>query len=187
MQLKQLQPLAIVLWAMCFVCYAVSPFKNRGGMSSGVMMNTANPPPNLFTPILSSHGHGGIRPQNFIFGDKYGDNQTPVPSYAPPQNFHKKFHNHFGQQPNKPRQFRNPFDVIFEWRQLDFEYPTFLDRQRAILNGEFIPTNSVPLGVDRWRNRLFVTMPRWKNGIPASLASLPLPALDRSPPMRPYP
>lgn len=190
MQLKQMQPLVIVLYAVCFVCNAVSPFKNRGsGMGTGVMMNTANPPPNLFTPILSSHGHGGIRPQNYIFGDKFPQYQTPVPSYAPPNNFHNKF-SHFGphqHQNHKPRQFRNPFDIVFEWRQLDFEYPTFLDRQRAILNGDFIPINNVPLGVDRWRNRLFVTMPRWRNGIPASLASLQLPALDRSPPMRPYP
>lgn len=55
------------------------------------------------------------------------------------------------------------------------------------MNGDFIPTNAVPLGVDRWRNRLFVTIPRWKNGIPASLATLSLPSLERSPPMRPYP
>lgn len=192
----------LALSAVCLVCNATSPFKNRGngmGSNGGVMMNAANPPPNsLFTPIISSHGHGGhIRPHKFIFtaADKYSDKyqtqyQTPVPSYAPPNNFHNKFSNHFAPsslQNHKPRQFRNPFDVIFEWRQLDFEYPTFLDRQRAILNGDFIPVNNVPLGVDRWRNRLFVTMPRWKNGVPASLASLSLPALDRSPPMRPYP
>lgn len=79
MQLKQMQPLVIVLYAVCLVCNAFSPFKNRGsGMGTGVMMNTANPPPNLFTPILSSHGHGGIRPQNYIFGDKFPQYQTPV-------------------------------------------------------------------------------------------------------------
>lgn len=67
------------------------------------------------------------------------------------------------------------------------DIPTVVDRQRAILSGDFVPINAVPLGVDRWRNRLFVTMPRWKNGIPASLATLSLPAIERSPPMRPYP
>lgn len=77
--------------------------------------------------------------------------------------------------------------MIYEWRQLDFEYPTFTQRQQAILSGDFIPTNNLPLGVDRWRNRLFITMPRWRNGVPASLASLPLPAIESSPPLRPYP
>lgn len=202
MQLQQMQRLLIVFGAFCIVCDAVSPFKNHGSGIGNVMMNNpmANPP-NLFKPILpTSDGFGGIRSQNLIFSDKYVDKypqyQTPIPSYAPPHNFHNKFHNHFGSHQHqhqhqtynhRPRQFRNAFDVVYEWRQLDWEYPTFLDRQRAILNGEFIPINNVPLGIDRWRSRLFVTLPRWKNGIPASLASLPLPALDRSPPMRPYP
>lgn len=60
------------------------------------------------------------------------------------------------QQAQK-RQFRNPFSVIYEWRQLEYDYATFLERQRAILNGDFVPINNVPLGIDRWRNRLFVT------------------------------
>lgn len=196
MRFKQMHPLCIAFCcALCLVCDAVTPFKNRGGGggNSGVMMNTANSP-NLLSPFLGSHGHP-IRPQTYVYGDGFGDKypsyQTQSPTYSvPSHNFLNKFHNHFSvhqPQTNKPRQFRNPFDIVYEWRQLDFEYPTFLDRQRAILNGDFIPINVVPLGVDRYRNRLFVTMPRWKNGIPASLASLPLPASDRSPPMRPYP
>lgn len=155
MRLMQMESFLIVLLcALCLFSDAISPFKNRGnGIGVGLMMNnpTGNPP-NLFTPLLSSHGHGGIRPPNFVFGDKFGDKfpqyQTPVPSYAPPHhNYHNKYHNHFigshQTNSNRPRQFRNPFDVIYEWRQLDFDYPTFLDRQRAILNGDFIPTNTV--------------------------------------------
>lgn len=166
----------------------VTPFKNRGNggsLNSGVMMNTANVP-NLINQV-HNHGHGhSVRPtQTMFFGDKYPV-QMPAHSYHPPHHHYHYHHtsaSHHTTQTHK-RQFRNPFDVIYEWRQLDFEYPTFLDRQRAILSGDFIPTNNLPLGIDRWRNRLFVTMPRWKNGVPASLATLPLPALDRSPPMR---
>lgn len=192
-----MQTLAIVVGALCLICDAVSPFKNRGsGFGGGVMINTANPAP-ILSPFLGGHGQT-VRPQTYIFGEKFPQFQTSAPSYVTPSHsFHNKFHHsHYSQQqqqqPQQPgsslnRQFRNPFDIIYEWRQLDFDYPTFLDRQRAILNGDFIPINTVPLGVDRWRNRLFVTMPRWKSGVPASLASLPLPAVDRSPPMRPYP
>lgn len=53
----------------------------------------------------------------------------------------------------------------------------------------FIPQNNLPLGIEVWRDRLFVSMPRWKQGVPATLATLPLPAdeKNRSPPMMPYP
>lgn len=29
----------------------------------------------------------------------------------------------------------NPFEVIYQWRYLDFEYPTYEARQRALMNG----------------------------------------------------
>lgn len=88
---------------------------------------------------------------------------------------------------NEPQQRPNPFEVIFEWRQIDFEFPSLTQRKQAIVNGNFVPTNNLPLGVERWRDRLFVTTPRWKNGVPATLSVLPLPARDLSPPLRPYP
>lgn len=173
---------------LCFCAFGTcySPFKNRGnnGINMGLMMNTANPNPDI--------GVSGIHSQSptYLFGDKHH-------LFHHPHHYHHHGHGHSGHSghsghtsphiTNHKRQNRNPFDVIYEWRQLDFEYPSFLDRQRAILNGDFIPSNNLPLGVDRWRNRLFVTMPRWKNGVPASLATLPLPALERSPTMRPYP
>lgn len=135
---------------------------------------------------------------NEKYPQEYQSITTVAANFIPVPNFHQLHHNHHQKlfTPQFPttatavtfpvhqpvvvqqalnRQFRNPFDVIYEWRQLDYDYASFLDRQRAILNGDFVPINNVPLGVDRWRNRLFVTIPRWKNGVPASLASLPLP------------
>lgn len=180
-----------------WLCGASTPFKNRGAgtAAGGVMINTANALPNV--PNYghsqshggSGHGHGhghsyaqqSVRPA-YIFGDKYHLYHTS--NFNHPNRYH---HHHSVHVQSNKRQNRNPFEVVYEWRQLDFEYPTFLDRQRAILSGEFVPSNNLPLGVDRWRNRLFVTMPRWKNGVPASLATLPLPAVERSPQMRPYP
>lgn len=86
---------------------------------------------------------------------------------------------------------RNPFHIQFQWRIIDFEYPTRAARAAAIAGGSFVPENNLPLGVDRYGDRVFVTLPRWKNGVPASLAYLPL--YDNadggatSPAMRPYP
>lgn len=144
-----------------------------------------------YAPTSRSHS-------NYFLGDKYHFYQSlnlPHHSHHFHQHQQHQVHpEHSQQQPHQPngqqstrRHHQNPFKIVYEWRQLDFSYHTLLDRQRAISSGEFVPNNNLPLGVDRWRNRLFVTMPRWKNGVPASLATLPLPAMERSPAMRPYP
>lgn len=61
----------------------------------------------------------------------------------------------------------------------------------AIDNGSFKPENNAPLGLDVWQNRIFVTFPIWKSGIPATLATIPRnPSLaggNRSPRFSPYP
>ncbi|KAJ6634249.1 Protein yellow, partial [Pseudolycoriella hygida] len=78
--------------------------------------------------------------------------------------------------------------LVYQWKILDFQYPSSAHRARAIASGDFIPENNLPLGVDASAgDRLFVTMPRWKNGVPASLAWLPLPPVYRNPPLMPYP
>lgn len=84
---------------------------------------------------------------------------------------------------------RNPMRTVFEWRTIDFAYATPEQRAAAVRSGAFVPENNLPLGVDRWQDRVFVTLPRWKDGVPASLAWLPLSedGRVRSPAMRPYP
>ncbi|SPP89057.1 protein yellow [Drosophila guanche] len=79
--------------------------------------------------------------------------------------------------------------IINEWKYLDFEYPTFVERQQAIMNGDFIPKNNLPLGIDIDvnNNRLFITTPRWKDGVPASLGTIPFPTRELSPAIKPYP
>jgi hypothetical protein len=64
----------------------------------------------------------------------------------------------------------NGLDVIFEWKQLDFAYPNSSAREAAIKSRSFIPSHNVPVGLEVWKNKLFVTVPRWKPGVPASLA-----------------
>lgn len=61
-------------------------------------------------------------------------------------------------------------DVIFEWKELDFAYPNSRARQEAVDSQSFIPSNTVPVGLEVWKNKLFITVPRWKRGVPASLA-----------------
>lgn len=52
----------------------------------------------------------------------------------------------------------------FTWKNMDFAYPDERARQSAMASGEYIPENSLPVGIEIWRNKLFVTVPRWRNG-----------------------
>lgn len=59
---------------------------------------------------------------------------------------------------------RAPLLERFAWQRLDFSYPDERSRQLAIANGEFVPENALPVGIEIWRNKLFVTIPRWRDG-----------------------
>lgn len=59
--------------------------------------------------------------------------------------------------------------VAYEWKQVDFDFPSEEDRQTAIDNKEFVPENNLPLGLEVYKDRVFITVPRWKSGVPASL------------------
>lgn len=61
----------------------------------------------------------------------------------------------FGQAPLLER---------FFWRTLDYAYPDEASKTMAMMKGEYIPENALPVGIEIWRNKLFVTVPRWRNG-----------------------
>lgn len=52
----------------------------------------------------------------------------------------------------------------YSWNQLDFAFPNEQLKQQAIASGDYIPQNGLPVGVEHWGNRLFVTVPRWRDG-----------------------
>lgn len=81
----------------------------------------------------------------------------------------------------------NPLKEVFSWKQVDFEFPSENARQDAIASKEFIPENNLPLGLERWKNKLFVTFPRWKEGTAATLTYLDLNNPEKSPKFKPYP
>jgi Major royal jelly protein len=81
----------------------------------------------------------------------------------------------------------NAFDVMFQWNIMEFAYPSQQQRSQAINSQAFIPENVAPLGIAVSRDRVFVTTPRWNDGIPASLSTIALPAYSQSPALEPYP
>lgn len=64
--------------------------------------------------------------------------------------------------------------VAYQWKQIDFAFPSIEERQAAILNETFIQENVMPVGLEVYKNRLFITLPRWKKGVPASLVYIDL-------------
>lgn len=81
----------------------------------------------------------------------------------------------------------NRLEEIFAWGEIDFAYPTAESRQLATSTGKYIPKNNLPLGLSPHKERLFITLPRWKKGIPVTLATVSLNGHDRSPLLQPYP
>lgn len=70
---------------------------------------------------------------------------------------------------------------------MEFAFPTQAARAQAIATGAFIPENVAPLGIAVTPNRIFVSTPRWNDGIPASLSTIRIPAFTQSPALEPYP
>ncbi|XP_043064350.1 protein yellow [Drosophila ficusphila] len=78
--------------------------------------------------------------------------------------------------------------VAYEWREMDFKYADPDQRWTAIERGDFKPANVIPFGLEVAGHRLFVTLPRWRAGVPASLAYLDLnDTSSKSPALKPYP
>lgn len=64
--------------------------------------------------------------------------------------------------------------IAYEWKEMDFKYANGDERWNAIERFEFKPENVIPFGIEVYKSRLFVTLPRWREGVPASLAYLDL-------------
>lgn len=78
-------------------------------------------------------------------------------------------------------------NVAFQWKQVDFDFPSAEAKQEALRSKEFIPENNLPLGLEVYGERVFVTLPRWKTGVPASLAYINITDPMDSPLLKPYP
>jgi len=79
---------------------------------------------------------------------------------------------------------------VFAWKQVDFSFSNASVREEALKSGAFKPDQALPLGVAYFEGRVFVSLPKWKAGTPATLASIPFDAAKEgttSPLLNPYP
>lgn len=49
----------------------------------------------------------------------------------------------------------------FKWKELKYQWTSDQAEQAARANGGYIPDNNLPLGLDLWRDKLFITVPRY--------------------------
>ncbi|XP_038211391.1 L-dopachrome tautomerase yellow-f-like [Zerene cesonia] len=73
----------------------------------------------------------------------------------------------------------------FQWKVIDFAWEASA-REAALSTGAYVPENNLPSGIARWKDKLFITIPRWKTGVPASLNYIFVNG-NQSQPLNPYP
>lgn len=76
---------------------------------------------------------------------------------------------------------------MYAWSTIDFEFDSTEARDNAIFDGDYVAENNLPLGLDVWRDKIFITLPKWKIGIPVTLATVPRHSKKRNPKLKPYP
>ncbi|XP_026317605.1 protein yellow-like isoform X2 [Hyposmocoma kahamanoa] len=80
-----------------------------------------------------------------------------------------------------------PFSTLYKWKHIDFEFPTPRHRRHALATRKYIAENVLPLGLEVWGTRVWVTLPSWRRGVPATLATIPRSGGLPSPVLKPYP
>lgn len=74
----------------------------------------------------------------------------------------------------------------FAWKEVDYVWDSPAQRETAIKDKIFVRANNLPLGLARWKNKVFVTVPRWKNGVASSLNYVDIDG-PQDQPLKPYP
>lgn len=83
-------------------------------------------------------------------------------------------------------------EVLTQWRQLEYGFPTAQDRENAQAAGNLVPENGTPIDVQaqylsNGKIRVFTTIPRFANGIPYTLATVSETQGRNGPLLEPYP
>nr|CAH7754899.1 unnamed protein product [Callosobruchus chinensis] len=75
----------------------------------------------------------------------------------------------------------------FEWNILDFDYADENVKIRDLFTGRYKPENGLPVGIEIWKDKFFISVPRWKEGIPSTLNYVQLNSPVKNPSLIPYP
>ncbi|XP_060081147.1 protein yellow-like [Ylistrum balloti] len=59
--------------------------------------------------------------------------------------------------------------IIYRWKSLDYSWPNETTKQNSITSKRFIVENNIISGIKVLDENVFVTVPRWKPGVPSTL------------------
>lgn len=51
-------------------------------------------------------------------------------------------------------------EEVFGWKDVSYQWPSKDVENNAIASGEYIAKNNLPLGLIRWKDKMFITVPR---------------------------
>ncbi|XP_031623400.1 protein yellow-like [Contarinia nasturtii] len=83
--------------------------------------------------------------------------------------------------------FSSKLEEKFRWKEVSYAWPSDSAMDEAIKSGRYQPENNLPLGLEVWKDKLFITVPRWKSGVASSLNYINIDSKDSSPLLIPYP
>ncbi|XP_034940147.1 protein yellow-like [Chelonus insularis] len=81
------------------------------------------------------------------------------------------------------------FREIFRWNTIDIIWPSDEIRTKILDRNEYLPENNPIAGIKFWKKRMFLTIPRWKHGVPVTLGVTAAEPINRnwSPKIEAYP
>lgn len=63
-----------------------------------------------------------------------------------------------------------PFEKVFEWNILQYEWPSTNYKELADKAKEYLPANNSIAAIKFWKDVMYLSIPRWRSGVPVTLA-----------------
>lgn len=79
----------------------------------------------------------------------------------------------------------NTTEIVLEWNYINYTWPSEESYTSAINKGLYIKENNAIAGLKVWKNEIYLSIPRWKTGVPVTLAIASL--YELSPLLEPFP
>ncbi|XP_011503215.1 PREDICTED: protein yellow-like [Ceratosolen solmsi marchali] len=82
-----------------------------------------------------------------------------------------------------------PFIVQFQWNYLNYTWPSEEAYLKADKDESYVEKNNIITGIKLWKDKMYLTIPRYRNGVPVTLAvtsSTPING-QTAPKLEPYP
>ena len=64
--------------------------------------------------------------------------------------------------------------LMYEWTTMEFEWPSDEVKFNFTKDGRYIQNNNALAGIKLWRDEVYVTVPRWRPGVPITLGKVVL-------------